>query len=297
MNSTYPKVGIVIVNWNNYPDTERCLSSLSEVEYPNYTVYVVDNGSTDNSGEKLSNKFEYCEFIFNKANYGFAGGNNPAIKRALEEGADYVLLLNNDARVNSSFLSPLVETAERNQDAAAIGGVIFDEEGDVWSAGGRFSPTLVKLSHRKDPDDDVYETDFISGAMILLDRQFLEHINLLNEEYFFGMEDEELAWEAKSQGKRLLINTDSMIYHDGGGTASEANAFRYYHDARNRLLFASENLSLHRKVTFYCFFVVSRLIRFSQWSLTSRFDLINATLQAVADVVLSRDPRKPSEFK
>lgn len=296
-HATWPTVGVVILNWNNYEDTAECLQSLNAVDYPEMSVYVADNGSTDGSAERLAEEFEGPEFLFNGENLGFAAGCNPAIERALADGADYVLLLNNDAVVEPSFLTPLVETAETNDNVAAVGGVILDESGDVSSAGGEFSPTLVKLSHETDPGDEVYETGFISGAMLLLPREFIQLIDGLNEAYFFGMEDEELAWEARRRGLRLLIDPRSRIHHDGGASATKRSPFRYYHDARNRLQFASENLTLARQFAFAAFFISSRLFRFIQWAARRRWQRIRATLLAVSDFFRDAEHRRVADFE
>src|SRR5882672_11116161 len=92
-----PKVGIVILNWNNYRDTARCLGSLRSVTYSNYLIYVVDNGSTDGSALKLIAEYEndYIRFILNYENLGFASGCNKGIAQALADGCEYLLLLNN----------------------------------------------------------------------------------------------------------------------------------------------------------------------------------------------------------
>lgn len=296
-HDTWPTVGVVLLNWNNYKDTAECLQSLETVDYPELSVYVADNGSTDGSAERLAEEFDKPVFLFNGENLGFAAGCNPAIERALADGADYVLLLNNDAVVESSFLRPLVETAESNDDVAAVGGIILDESGEVWSAGGEFSPTFVKLSHETEPDDGVYETGFISGAMLLLPREFIQSVGGLNEAYFFGMEDEELAWEARRRGLRLLIDPRSKIHHDAGSSAAERSPFRYYHDARNRLRFASENLSRGGQLAFAMFFISSRLVRFVQWAAGGRWRRIRATLIAVADFLRDAEHRRVADFK
>ena len=96
-----PSVAIIIVNWNSYSFTFDCITSLKKCNYPNFKIILVDNGSTDFSIEKLSKDFKEIDIIKNKSNLGFTGGNNIAISRALKENFDYVMLLNNDTKVNS----------------------------------------------------------------------------------------------------------------------------------------------------------------------------------------------------
>lgn len=291
-----PQVAIVVLNWNNYEDTARCLRSLSEVDYPHVDVFVADNDSTDGSGERLAEEFGQHRFVFNDSNRGFAGGCNPAIDVALEQGADYVLLLNNDTEVEPGFLTPLVETAERGDDIAAVGGIVRDRDGNVQSAGGSFTPWLATLRHNQSPEPEVYETGFITGAMMLIDAEFLESIGGLNDDYFFGMEDQELCWRANQRGMRLLIDPRSVVYHDKGGSAEEQSPFRYYHDTRNRLRFVAEDVPWTQRLLFYVFFSTSRIYRFLQWIAAGELGLIQATLSGVIDHIRNVDYRKPEDF-
>ncbi|GAA0668945.1 glycosyltransferase family 2 protein [Natronoarchaeum mannanilyticum] len=291
-----PNVSIVVLNWNNYEDTASCLRSLAEVSYPEMEVYVVDNGSTDGSHKRLAEEFEQYNFIFNSENLGFAGGCNQAIKRVLKEGTDYVLLLNNDTVVQPDFLTPLVETAEREDDVAAVGGIIRDMSGGVQSAGGSFNPWLATLRHRENPESSVYETDFITGAMMLIEAEFLASLDGLNDSYFFGMEDQELCWKADQRDLRLLIEPRSVVRHDKGGSASEASPFRYYHDTRNRLRFVGENISFAGSFLFYIFFAFSRIYRFGQWILSGRTGFVTATLSGAFDHIRGAEYRMTDDF-
>jgi len=295
--SDSPLVGIVTLNWNSYEDTAKCLNSIRELGYNNYRVYVADNGSEDGSLEALKKEFDCCKFIENDENLGFAGGNNPAISEAFSDGSDYVLLLNNDAVVEPDLLGHLVETAEEHSNAAIVGGVALNSEGEVHSAGGKFSPVLTTLSHNTEPDDSVYETSFISGALMLLRREFITEVDGLNDDYFFGMEDAELCWQATQQGWNLLINPKARIYHDIGASAERGGPFRYYHDARNRLYFAHSNLTIPEQTVFFSFFFMSRLFRFIQWGATGNSNLIRAVVLGIFDFSRNADYRGVHDFK
>ena len=97
----YPKISIVILNWNGLKYTIECLESLKKSTYPNYEVIVVDNGSKGNDADILEEKYKgYIKLIRNKENLGFPGGSNIAIKQIIAQGeSDYVLLLNNDTKI------------------------------------------------------------------------------------------------------------------------------------------------------------------------------------------------------
>src|SRR5689334_2050484 len=102
---TDPKVTIVIVNWNGFKDTVECINSLMKIDYSNFDIIVVDNGSSDNESDKLKSKFSNIMIISLKRNLGFAIANNVGIRIALNRGSDYVLLLNNDTVVDKKFLN------------------------------------------------------------------------------------------------------------------------------------------------------------------------------------------------
>ena len=106
-----PKVFIIILNWNGYQDTVECLQSVRRLTYPSCKVIVVDNGSSDGSAAKLKEEFKEVFYIENKENLGFATGNNVGISYALENGADYILLLNNDTVVEPMVLEDMVRIA------------------------------------------------------------------------------------------------------------------------------------------------------------------------------------------
>ncbi|MFC6733725.1 glycosyltransferase family 2 protein [Haladaptatus sp. DYSN1] len=291
-----PSVAIVLLNWNNYNDTAECLYSLQNLDYSNYHIYVADNGSTDGSAERLAEEFPWCEVIFNNENLGFAAGNNRAIDQALEQGFDYILLLNNDTIVKPDFLKPLVKTGERYDDVVIVGGVIRDEAENVWSAGGSFKSWTLRLEHETSPSTSEYETRFVSGAMMLIDAAFLKGVGGLNESYFFGMEDEEIAWLARQQENRLMINPKSQIQHKVGQSSSEHSPFRYYHDARNRLAFATKNLPIQRRLFFYLFFTVTRMLRFVEWTFKGKVELIYATIVGVVDWLWNKPFRRVDQF-
>src|SRR3990172_8183916 len=107
-----PAVSTIVLNWNGLADTRECMGSLRKVDYPANRVIVVDNGSEADEATILEQQFAgFVEVIRNPANLGFAGGMNVGIRRALEAGAEYVLLLNNDVTVDGRFLGGLVKDA------------------------------------------------------------------------------------------------------------------------------------------------------------------------------------------
>lgn len=291
--SNPPEIGIVVLNWNNYDDTAECISSMKKSDYKNYTIYVVDNGSNDGSAEKLISEFSKCQIIKNKENMGFSKGCNRGISRARSDGVDYILLLNNDVVISKNTLTKLIEAAISDDDIGIVGGVMrYMNSTKIYSAGGKFYPYLAKFSAKTNPEDGIYETEFVTGAMMLISEDVFESLGeLLNEKYFFGMEDQEISWKARRTGWKVVINPEAVAYHKKGASAGSGNAFRYYHQTRNRLIFAQDNLAPLEKCIFYIFFTFTRLYRFIQWIIGQRI-LIKATILGVYDWYKDRYPKR-----
>ncbi|HEY9230987.1 MAG TPA: glycosyltransferase family 2 protein, partial [Blastocatellia bacterium] len=191
-----PCVYVIILNWNNFADSRRCLESLRAATYANLKVIVVDNGSADGSGKRLQEHFPDLRFIFNDRNLGFARGCNVGIRAALEdEDCAYVLPLNNDAVATPTFLERAVEVAEQQAEVGVVSGKILysPEVRKFWYAGGYVDLWRGRVYVRGFREDDRGQYDqaeavgFATGALALIKRQVLERVGLLPEEYFFGI--------------------------------------------------------------------------------------------------------------
>jgi GT2 family glycosyltransferase len=275
----WPSVGIVVLTWENYEDTAECLDSLRSVEYPNFEVVVVDNGSTDRSSERLEEEYDWCDFVFNDENLGFAAGNNPGIEYALSNGVDYVLLLNNDTIVPNDFLTPLVETARDHDDAVAVGGVqYYAGSEEVYNAGSRF---VTYLGGRVSPSRTVkqpeaYEVDHVLTSLVLLDAGFVRDNDILHEGYFVTTDDVDLAMQARENGRKVMIEPRSRIEHKVE-RSFEKSPFDVYHEMRNRLHLAEERLSTRQRRLFYVGLALSMAHFCLSWILDGKTDLIKAT--------------------
>ncbi|SFR73839.1 hypothetical protein SAMN04487947_4030 [Halogeometricum rufum] len=298
----WPTVGIVVLNWENYGDTAECLDSLESLAYPEHEVFVVDNGSTDGSGERIDDEFEWVEVIYNDDNRGAAGGNNPGVARVLDEGFDHVLLLNEDTVLPSDFLFPLVETMESEENVAAVGGRQYNPEtGNVVNVGVWFLPflgglTRVLKSPLKDhpygsaPIPPFLAFQYVPTSMMLLNGDFAATHDVFCEDYFIGMEDVDLAYQAHRDGWKVLVNPDAEIYHKEGRTI-EWSTFKTYHWVRNRLQFASNRLPIYFHVPFLLSLALLLGWLCLQWYLDEKRGHIQAALVGVADYVADDDFR------
>ena len=257
MISTYresvnPKVSIIILHLNNIPCLVDCISSLNKISYPNFDIFVVHNGAKSNAlPDALTQLSQHiAEIIDTGHNIGFAGGNNVGIRRALEKGADYILLLNDDTEVGKDFLSLLVESAEKRQDAGMFGPRIFlfDQPDKIWFDGAIFDPEQSQITFLRAGEkgeglqETVTESDFITGCAVLVKRNLLEEIGLLNDFYFIYWEDVDWGLRAIKAGVGNLVVHNAHIWHkvtiSMGGFQSPRTV---YHKVRSHLVFTKSH--------------------------------------------------------
>lgn len=272
-DETVPLVAIVIVNWNSYEDTARCLSTLADLEYPAYDVIVVDNGSTDDSGDRLDTEFPWCTVLFNDENRGFAGGVNPGIDHALQNDADYVLLFNNDATIEDGFLEEIAQTASESG-ADVVGARIENERGEPINDAPCNFPDMFFYSGYRDrlpyvgpsskPESQRWwETDRVEGAGVLLSRDVLESRKAslgyyLDESLFMYCEEIELSMWCRENDVKTVIAANATVVHEGESGSSRA--FQLYYLTRNRALIARRWLQGPIRILFELLFPISRLI-------------------------------------
>lgn len=244
---------ILVLNWNGKEDTLECLRSLSSVTYEHTSTVLIDNGSTDDSIPAVRREFPELVVLENRQNLGFAGGNNVGIRYALEQGADYILLLNNDTEVDPRFIDFLVAAAEIHPDAAMLAPKIYyhSDPSRIWYAGASWHDDIMNFQMRgADLIDDgteysqVAETDIAVGCALFARATAIARIGLMHEEFFLLHEESDWCYRAKRAGYKIVFVPDSKIWHkvsvSFGG--SDSPLTRYF-EIRNRLLWVERNRS------------------------------------------------------
>jgi hypothetical protein len=258
----YPKVIVIILNWNGKEDTIECLDSLKHITYPNYEILLVDNGSVDGSVECFRKLYPEIEIIENEENLGFAEGNNVALKEVVAKGSDYCLLLNNDTIVDSNFLFELVNVAENDKKIGIVGPTIFHYKNreKIQSAGGKIywkrgtAPHYTDRDNRKEIISRTRDVDYIMGCALLAKTKLVGDIGYLKKEYFAYWEEVDWCVRAHKAGYRIVHVPSSKIWHKGGATAKKTSGFFEYQMARNMFWFMKEHTTKKEYILFLIYF-------------------------------------------
>ncbi|MGE3297360.1 MAG: glycosyltransferase family 2 protein [Porticoccaceae bacterium] len=236
-----PLVCIVTLNWRGADDTLGCVESLRLLDYPNFRVLVVDNGSGDDSVARIAEVCPDIDLVETGANLGFAGGCNVGIRRALALGADYVWLLNSDTRADPRALTAMVEVAEADARVGAVGSLICDRANPdrvlAWG-GGRVDLRFGRPAHTLAQVADA-ELDYLTGASLLLRTRALEAVGLLDEGYFLYWEETDLCYRLREQGWRLAVASGSRVLHRAPGASQRRlrQKDRHFNQSAVRFMF------------------------------------------------------------
>lgn len=216
--SFFPSVALVVVNWNTYGYTKSCIEQAAKLNYPNFEVLLVDNGSTDGSGERLHAEFPHITYLPNERNLGFTGGNNRGIDVALERGFTYVFLLNNDTYFDVGFLDPLVAHLEQYPLTGAVQPLIYESNGakGVWHAGGLFNRFTGKTTSIKRSVDlnAPYPSEWLTGCAFLVRSSVIRQVGALRDAYFAYFEDVDWSFRIRHAGYTLAIVPESVLHHE-----------------------------------------------------------------------------------
>lgn len=289
-----PKVAIILLNLNGHEDTRACLESLQEVSYPNCEVIVVDNGSSDDSAARIQVEFPGIQLLRSKENVGFAGGNNLGIGYALDHGAAYVLLLNNDTLVDPNFLSHLVQVAETDSRIGILGPKIFyaSEPTLIWFAGGSVRYGRGSCDHiGKDQFDQdgqfsrTKDTGFISGCALMIRAGVLLKIGSLDGRLFIYWEDNDFCMRARKAGYRCVFVPAAHVWHKISRTCGLQSSFTLYLSTRNQLMWIAKHVPFPYKPFTLAFTLGRKFLKIVIYAFR-KHDLAAAVWAGIRDFVL-----------
>lgn len=255
-------ISVIIVNFNGDKDTHECIASLAKSELNRefkFNVVVVDNASKEPFKLSSSEQKMEVELLRSDSNLGFTGGNNLGITQARDKfNSDFFLLLNNDTVVDPEFIKNLHKCARNHPRAGLVNPKIYftpgkefhlssytkEERGQViWFAGGSIDWRNLVAFHRGVDEVDrgqfdyqVDAQDFATGCALLIRRELVETIGLLNDDLFLYLEDVEYSLRAKRAGFEVLFCPESVIWHHNAGSSGGAGSkLALYYQTRNRL--------------------------------------------------------------
>jgi GT2 family glycosyltransferase len=222
VSSDTPRVAVIVLNWNGKALTLDCVRSLLEVRTPNVETVVVDNASTDGSTEAVREVFgDRVTLLVNDDNLGFAEGNNVGIRHALERGAEFVLLLNNDTVVDPDLVNCMLRPFEGDPGVGMTGPKIYyyNPRDQIWFAGGEVFLWRGVTRHIgiREKDHGQFENrrdvDYVTGCALMASRGVFESAGLLDPSYVAYYEDVDLCMRARRAGFRIVYVPDGKVWH------------------------------------------------------------------------------------
>ena len=248
------KTAIVILNWNGESYLKKFLPGVLKYSLgPDVEVFVADNGSTDQSVEILKSQFPEVKLILFERNHGFTEGYNLALK---EIKAQYYLLLNSDIEVTKDWISPLIETLEKDEKRAVVMPKIKDYNKSnhfeyAGAAGGFIDKfgypfcrgrILNAIEEDHGQYDQELEVFWATGACMCIKAEIFHLAGGFDSYMFAHMEEIDLSWRLKNMGYKIMFTPKSTVYHVGGGTLPNEHPQKLYYNFRNNLILLYKNL-------------------------------------------------------
>lgn len=232
-----PLVYAVILTYNHVEDTLECLQSLGAQTYKNMRGLVVDNGSKDNTPALVREQFPHVQVVETGQNLGVPWGYNIGFSIALEAGATYVLMLNNDTILAPDLLENLVKASELD---GAVGVAMpkvlyYDEPNIIWAAGGRwrlFPPAIVILGEGKDERKHMVESQSLEFALscgLLIHRQAFVKAGLFDPGYFFYFDDWDFSERVRANGLKILYVPMAKMWHKVSRTTRQSGNQAFFY--------------------------------------------------------------------
>lgn len=287
-------LGIVIANWNGEKLIDKCLLSLKNQQFKDFKVYIIDNNSQDKSKEVINGYKNEISIDLTEMDYnsGFAQANNIGIKKAIEDGCEYILTLNNDVEVPKESLKNAMDSIEKNKDydIFQLFMINYFERDKCDAAGLVFDKKLLpaQVGYRRDVKEVLGENNNIEGACAgaaIYTKKSLEKVKLENGDYFDSnffayYEDVDLSLRLKRVGFKAILLDKSIVYHMHSATGNKTSGFKEYYLARNLFLYTKRNQTLENykkaKNTYYRILIKNMIRNFN-------IDVMKSVIKGIND--------------
>jgi GT2 family glycosyltransferase len=267
------KITIVVLHYINQKLTSNCLESIKKLNTKDLIlqIIVVNNNPKENLKD-LKRKFKRFIFLDTGENLGFAEGNNVGIRKALDWGADYVFIVNNDTILDKNLVVQIFKVASLNNQIGIVAPKIYfapgyeyhkmrykeSERGKVfWYTGGLIDWGNILTSHRgvdevdKGQYDKQRETDFTSGCAMFVRQKVFKKIGLFDKRYFLYLEDVDFCQRARRTGFKVIYTPRARLWHANAASSAVGGPLQDYYITRNRMLFGIRYAPWRTKIALF----------------------------------------------
>lgn len=261
-----PSICVITVTCNDAQNLQSFIPSLMANDYPDFSLLVVDNASHEMHRKLLEIDNAKVKILFLDENLGYAGACNTGIKHALEHGADYVFLLNNDTTMAPETIRELVSVAEQDTGIGIVGPLLLhmNPPDVIQEYGGNIDVHWAEVKknyeNEKCPDNlpEQKQVTFIGGGISLVRKEVFEKVGFLDENYFLYYDEVDFDTRVSAQGYRLVVTSKAKVWHDTG--YSRVSSLRFFFSVRNRIYFARNNNSKLQFIRFNIYYMFSEFI-------------------------------------
>ena len=295
-------LAVIVLSWNGLRLTRETLDSLALCRVPDgwrAHVLVVDNASTDGSPAAVAAEYPWAELLALPENRRFAGGNNMGLARALEQGADAVMLLNNDVQADPGLYEKLLAALDESPGAGAAAPLIYHAAPTnlIWYAGGRCRPALAHTSHRGIRERDrgqyrsVEDTGYLTGCCLLATAEAWKKVGPLDERYFIYAEDADWSLRARAAGFRLLFVPTARLWHQvSASSGGAASPWKIYQRLRANARLFAQHARGPARITWAPAFLAQQAALWTLLVAHGSFAAAFAIPRALLDALTGRDP-------
>ncbi len=294
------RVAILTVTTNAAGHLPAYFDALDRLTYPNWSLTVVDNASTDGSPAIVEARMPHATLLRNSKNLGFTGACNRALEHLSQDpSVDFILFLNDDTEVTPSFLEPLVAYADAKT-LVAPKTYLAGREGTLDDSAGDFDwwrgtwKRRVLGEHETAEDNRPRQIDNANLSCLLVPRAAFRDVGLLDDAFFVYYDDTDFCRRALGAGYRLIYEPASVVHHQKGATlGGQLSPFGCYYLSRNRPYLIRKHRTAPKFAVFFAYYLATRATRIALWTAQGRKDLVRATLAGIRDFTLNRMGPRP----
>jgi len=260
-----PKVAIVSLNWNGLEHLKYFCNSAVKVNYKNYFIVIVDNASSDGSIDFIQNNYPDIKIVKNSSNLGYSKGFNTGIEYAITNGAEYLLITNNDLLLDSNILNAGIELFFKDNQIGYMGGKVYNlnTQKTFQYAGGRIYENLDSMPSRGAGEIDIgqYEEveyfDYMDDVCSLVSKDLIMNVGPYDSDFFFDFEETEWNFRIRSQKYLIAYNPLMKVWHRKHGSTggNRLTGFAEFNSFRGKVLFHFKTKKRNDFLYFLLFFM------------------------------------------